>query len=125
LGLMNRALPDLSGVMLEDCFVLSWAQELDRLVFHLMASLHPGHPMHESPKPGEWACYKEATLSFEGVKAVEGLLAMPETRSTSDPDGTKDYGNIDVLLAIADGYKIAGDFGQVTVQAQKCTFLVA
>jgi hypothetical protein len=122
---MKRALPDLHCVMLEDCFVLGWSQRSDRLVFELEASLHPGHPMHETPKGDDWACYKRATLSFEGVKAVKGLLSVSEAKATTDPDGTKDYGNIDALSATTDGYEIAGGFGQVTVQAQKCIFLVA
>jgi len=117
-------LPDLRGVMLEDCWVLGWAEENGRLIFRLDASLHPPHPAYEKPRPGEWACYKSAVLTFEGVESITGLRAMADTPANTDPDGSKDYGNIDALSESEGGYAIAGDFGDVAVKARGCSFSI-
>jgi hypothetical protein len=55
------------GVTLTDTFVLDWKHEGDCLVFTVLASLWPGHPAYESPKPGEWTCYKRGRIVFKRV----------------------------------------------------------
>jgi hypothetical protein len=119
-----KQLPNLEGVLLEDCFVLSWHRAGDQLAFELDASLWPPHKDYEPPKQGEWTCYKPATLIFEGVESVSGLKSMSEANFTVDTDGSKDYGNIDGLSATASGFLIYGDFGEVTIGAKACHFLV-
>ena len=108
----------LDNVMLQDTWVLGWQQDGDRLVFTVEASLWPGHPSYEPPKPGEWTCYKRGRVAFDGVQAVQGLLDLREVPGHTDPDGSQDYGSIDVLGVIEGGYRIAGEFGDVVVRAK-------
>lgn len=107
----------LPGVILEDTWVLGWNQSGHSLRFDVEASLWPGHPNYESPKHGEWACYKHAELTFEGVTSVRGLRDVNSVPSTTDPDGSKDFGSIDALSEVEGGFLIVGDFGEVHVCA--------
>jgi len=107
----------LDHVMLEDSWVLGWRLESDRLVFAIEASLWPGHGSYESPKPGEWTCYKRGRLVFEGVRDVQGLLDLNGLSPHTDPDGTQDFGSIDLLALTEGGFRIIGKFGDVLVQA--------
>lgn len=109
---------ELTGVMVDDCFVLGWRHVENTLIFEIEASLWPGNPHYEEPKPGDWTCYKRSKLVFSGVREVSGLLPMHQVRTTTDPNGTKDYGTIDVLTEIPGGFKIIGEFGDVTVIAE-------
>ena len=105
------------GVMITDTFVLGWCREEDRLVFEVVASLWPGHPAYESPRPGEWTCYKKARLVFCEVCAVNGLPDPSAVAPTTDADGSQDFGSLSELAIEPGGYRIAGDFGMVHVQA--------
>jgi hypothetical protein len=105
------------NVMIQDTWVLAWRREADRLIFIIEASLWPGHPAYEPPNQGEWTCYKRGKLVFEGVRRIEGLLDQDHVASHTDPDGSRDYGSIDYLDTATDGFRIAGDFGDVAVQA--------
>ncbi len=105
------------GVLITDTFVLGWYREADRLVFDVEASLWPGHPAYEPPRPGEWACYKLARIVFDGVRVVEGLSDMERVKSHIDPDGSRDYGSFDELVAEPGGYHVAGEFGVVRILA--------
>ena len=49
---------------------------------------------------------------------------MADTPANTDPDGSKDYGNIDALSESEGGYAIAGDFGTVAVKAKGCSFSI-
>jgi hypothetical protein len=105
------------GVLTTDTFVISWRQEADRLVFVVDASLGPGHPNYEPPLPGEWSCYKPARLVFKGVRVVDGLPQMESSPHCTDADGSQDFGTLDELVAEPGGYRVAGDFGVVRIQA--------
>jgi len=105
------------GVLTTDTFVLGWRRDADRLVFALEASLWPGHPEYEPPLPGEWTCYKPAGLVFEGVRSVHGLPDMATAPRSTDADGSQDFGTLAELAVEPDGYRIAGDFGVVRIQA--------
>lgn len=105
------------GVLTTDTFVIGWHREVDRLVFTVEASLWPGHPDYEPPRPGEWACYKPARLVFDGVRAVDGLPDMAEAPQWVDPGGPPDYGTLDELAAVPGGFRVAGDFGVALVSA--------
>ena len=106
------------GVLLTDTFVLAWHQHGDDLVFEVYASLWPGHPEYEPPRPGEWTCYKRARLVFGGVSAVNGLPASTDAARYRDRDGGQDLGSLNELAAEPGGYRIVGDFGIVHVQAR-------
>jgi hypothetical protein len=105
------------GVMITDTFVLGWHREGDRLVFMLEASLWPGHPDYELPCPDEWTCYKPGRLVFEGVRSVEGLPDTASVPRSTDATGSQDFGTLAELVVEPGGYRIAGDFGLVKIQA--------
>ena len=88
------------------------------LIFDLDASLWPEHPNYEVPKPNEWTCYKRSQLVFSGVRSASGLLSVSEVRGYTHPDGSVDFGNIDSLSEIPNGFNIIGDFGDVIVIAE-------
>jgi hypothetical protein len=111
------------GVSLTDSCVLSWRQVDGSLIFEIEASLWPGHPRYAEPPKGDWTCYRLAILTFPQASLVEGLRAMAEAPSTTDPDGSVDYGTIDTLLRNEDGsYLLIGDFGEVTIHSGALTF---
>ena len=113
-----RDMPEFVGVDLEDSWILGWCHDIAgrRLTFDLEASLWPGHPAYDTPSPGEWTCYRVATLAFEEV-SVSGLLAMGQARSTVDPDGSRDYECLYGLRREGNVFRFEGDMGDVTVHA--------
>ena len=105
-------------ILLEDTFVLSWRQSSDSLSFSVLASLMQNHPQATPPASGEWACYQPGLIQFSGVSSVSGLLPQESVLPTRDADGSVDYGCIDELSLVQPGeYRIAGEFGVVTVAA--------
>ena len=114
------------NILLEDTFVLSWDQGADSLTFQVLASLLQSHPNASPPASGEWACYKPGVLRFSGVTSVHGLLPHSSVTPITDPDGSVDYGTIDSLALIGRGeYRIAGEFGVVTVAARELSLVLA
>jgi len=106
-------------ILLEDTFVFSWKQAPASLTFNVLASLLQSHPEASPPATGEWACYRPGVIQFSGVSSVVGLLPQDSVIPTKDPDGSVDYGCIDDLSLVGPGeYRIAGEFGQVTVLAR-------
>lgn len=104
-------------VILTDTWVLSWEEQPGRLVFSIEASLWPGHPNYEPPSPANWTCYKRARLIFGGVGEVLGLCDLTSVHGNIDADGSVDFGSIDELVRLPGGYRIAGEFGNVRMQA--------
>lgn len=107
------------GIDLNDSFVQSWKQgqtkEGEFILFKLLASIWPESPFYETPKPEEYTCYKPAVLHFRHCKSIVGLQPITSVRSTLDPDGTIDYGNIDALSVTENGYDVVGDFRRVSI----------
>ncbi len=114
------------NILLEDTFVLSWHQGTDSLTFHVLASLLQSHPDASPPAAGDWACYRPGILEFSGVSAIRGLLPQESVVSTTDPDGSVDFGTIDDLALVGPGeYRIVGEFGVVTVAAREVSLALA
>jgi hypothetical protein len=112
-------MPELAGVDLEDSWVLGWRYDAPagRLAIEVEASLWPGHPAYEPPSAGEHTCYRRATLAFEGVTSASGLRMQSEVPGHLDPDGTRDYGSVDALEGADGVFRLAGEMGEVTVEA--------
>ena len=114
------------NILLEDTFVLSWRQDNDSLRFEVLASLLQSHPDALPPADGEWACYRPGIIQFSGVSAIRGLLPQESVVPTTDPDGSVDYGTIDGLALVGPGeYRVAGEFGVVTVAAREVSLALA
>ncbi|QYK13512.1 hypothetical protein K0I63_03060 [Shewanella rhizosphaerae] len=110
------------GIDLNDSFVLDWCCEVNRLSFELEASIWPESEHYSKPAGNEYTCYKRATLRFVNVNDVQGLKLKELVRTTTDPDGTVDYGNIDVLNIEEGSFYLVGDFGSVNIQGGKLEF---
>ena len=106
------------NILLEDTFVLSWHQSSGSLSFSVLASLLQSHSEATPPTSGDWACYRPGLIQFSGASSVSGLLPQESVPPTRDADGSVDYGCIDELSLVQPGeYRIAGEFGVVTVSA--------
>jgi hypothetical protein len=109
--------PGLSGVYLEDSFVLAISELPHTLSFTLEAVLTPEHPSYHDPLPGERYCYADAALVFDNVTTIEWI-----TQSTNrfvDANGDEDLGNIDRLVSDGGSYLVNGDWGEVRVRCGK------
>lgn len=105
---------ELSGVYLEDSYVLAIHECDDRLIIDLDAVLTESHPSYEIPKDGDQYCYRRAQLSFSGVNSVE--WSRKRFTKFTDAAGEVDYGNIDSFLKDGDCYSLAGDWGSVRIR---------
>ena len=103
------------GIDLNDSFVLNWELKKSCLRFEIEASVWPVSEFYSEPKENEYTCYRASILLIKNIETVEGLKSMGSVRATTGLDGTKDYGNIDVLETNKDGYFIEGEFGSVKV----------
>ena len=112
------------GIDLNDSFVLSWVQEADLLRFELEASIWPDSVYYSKPEDDEYTCYRKATLMFRGVQSTVGLKPIDSVPSTTDPDGTVDFGNIETLSQTENGFQLSGDFGSVNIVGGELRFEV-
>jgi hypothetical protein len=112
-----REMAAFTGVDLEDSFIKGWQLSADSFVIELEASLWPEHPSYESPIKGNYTCYKPARLVFPSARQVSGLRPMSDVRATRDPNGSIDYGTIDVLTGSGARYRVVGEFGSVTLES--------
>lgn len=110
------------GVDLNDSFVLGWVQKADVLQFELEASIWPESDYYSRPERDEYTCYRKATLLFKDFQNIIGLKSIDSTPSTIDPDGTRDYGNIDALSQTKGGFHVSGDFGSVNIAGGELYF---
>jgi hypothetical protein len=112
--------PSLSGVFLEDSYVLGISESSEQVVFHLDAVLTLEHPAYHSPRPGEQYCYTKGSLVFPDVTGVVWLR-----RSSShytDAAGEKDLGNVDILRQDGDAFVAEGDWGAVRISGAQPRF---
>lgn len=112
------------GIDLTDSFVLGWRHEGQSVIFDLEASIWPESEHYLSPKPDEYTCYRRATLSFKNVFECTGLLPMSSAPNSTDATGEVDFGNIDSLQILSNGFSLEGDFGAVNIKGDKLEFEV-
>ena len=91
----NPEIGTLTGVYLEDSFVIEIAEESDTVKFKVDAVLAKNHPMYREPKHGEQYCYADGWLVFAGASRIDWVRRC-EQRFT-DAAGDEDRGNIDYL----------------------------
>ncbi len=112
------------GIDLNDSFVLSWQKVGDNLLIELEASIWPESKHYRSPNEDEYTCYRKATLEFVGFNELEGLIPVSCAASTTDIDGSVDFGNIDILIEEKGNFHLSGNFGEVTVFGGELNFAV-
>ena len=115
---------EFKGIDLFDSFVLNWSYKPTALELGLEVSIWPESQYYNKPKPDEFTCYRKAILRFENIGSISGLLEMENVKPSIDPDGSKDYGNIEHLFQDETGFDLHGDFGEVRISGGKLLFLV-
>lgn len=110
------------GIDLFDSFVLSWQVTGDSLIILLEASVWPASEHYSEPKSDEYTCYKNFNLEFRGTESISGLKDMSEVTPLEDPDGSKDYGNIEYLVKYANRFELHGEFGEVSIESGELRF---
>ncbi|WP_240221592.1 hypothetical protein [Rheinheimera hassiensis] len=111
-----------NGIDLNDSFVLDWSYENNCLYFELEASIWPESKYYAEPKPNEYTCYRKAILQFTNAVSVSGLKPKSAVMSSTDPDGTLDYGNIDTLQVVDGGFELTGNFGNIKISGGELRF---
>lgn len=117
-------LSEFKGIDLYDSFVLSWEHTSNKIVFNLEVSIWPQSTFYSKPEPNEHTCYRKASLSFTGIKEINGLLPIETVKPTIDPDGTSDYGTIEAFAQVINGYSITGEFGVVKILGGELEFII-
>jgi len=112
------------GIDLNDSFVLNWTCEDGQLSFDLEASIWPESKYYAAPKANEYTCYRKAKITITGIESIDGLSSMDSVIATTDPDGSKDYGNIEILTKTVNGFELVGDFGKVEINGGELRFEV-
>ena len=110
-----RQLEIFKGIDLNDSFVLDWNYENNCVRFELDTSIWPDSKYYVEPKPNEYTCYRKAILQFVNTVAVSGLKPKSAVMSSTDPDGSIDYGNIHTLQVVDGGFELTGDFGNIKI----------
>lgn len=85
-------IPSLQHIYLEDSYVLNIK---DACSYELEVVLCESHPLYTPPLEGQQYCYKKCTLTFPNPTS-SGLF-LTHASPCVNPDGSLDYGNIDVL----------------------------
>lgn len=105
--------PELSGLYLEDSYVLEIAESPTEIRFKLEAVLTRAHPAHHDPLPGEQHCYAHGNLIFPEVIRTNWIARS--FRQFPDATGSLDYGNIDSLTNNNGAFIAQGDWGRVRI----------
>lgn len=107
--------PSLSGLYLEDSYVLDIVETAAEIKFVLDAVLTPAHPLYHTPAAGEQYCYVGGELVFSGVLGIEWLERS--VQNYRDAAGAEDLGNIDSLTSSGGVYSVNGDWGSVRIRS--------
>ncbi|WP_432130473.1 hypothetical protein [Streptomyces tendae] len=114
---IQPSLPGFENVSLEDSYVLDIAVHPGVLTISLDLLLLPRHPRYRAPLPGERACFRLATVVFASVRSLY-WTGQSVVKAATDASGSVDYGSVDALIMLEDGYKILGDWGEIIVQSE-------
>ena len=109
---------ELGEIDLPDSYLLGWTITPNSVEFQLDVVLCKNHPKYTKPQPDEWACFHRGRLLFQGVQSLIGLSDQSIVSPFTDAAGEHDYGHIDALSRNGDRFRLAGDFGEVTLTAQ-------
>lgn len=111
---------DIDKIDLQKTFVLDWYITGSDFVIIVDACLLQVHPHYTFPQKDEIGSYRKAQFIFEGIESVSGLLEKSEISASLDPDGTKDYGEIETFAVNTCGeIGISGEFGDVLILCKK------
>ncbi|WP_157968698.1 hypothetical protein [Streptomyces geranii] len=111
-----RSFPGFENVSLEDSYVLDIVVRPGVLTLELDLLLLPGHLGYLPPLPGERACFRGARVVFSSVCDLH-WAGLGVIRPAVDASGSADFGSVDSLSSLDDGYKILGDWGEIILRS--------
>lgn len=119
---MTRPYSDLPGfqsLYLEDSFILDVLARPGSVVFEVELVLTGDHPDYRPPPPNEQHCYRRGRITFEGVTRLTWLSKniSPARGAT----GEIDYGGFDTFRVNGSTFVVAGEFGELNLEASGCT----
>jgi len=106
-------LPGFENIYLEDSYVLSINANTISIKILLEAVLTENHPLYTPALSGEQYCYRQMTVYFPHPQTYD--LVLNNISAIADPDGSVDYGNIDVFFMADDKYYLRGEWGELTI----------
>lgn len=113
-ALPYHELPGFDGYYFEDGWVRGLYASTLQLVIEIDAVLTGHHPHFGEPNPGEIYCYERVAVLFPNARHVEWIQPLT-LQPHRDPDGSVDYGNIDVFTRSGDVSHLRGEWGEVCV----------
>lgn len=102
-----RQLREFAGVDVSKSFVLSWRMEGETLLIDVDLHLLPEHPFYEKPRPAEKVCIRPAIIEFRYCDSVSTDIEK------------LGHGAIAELTAMDGIYTIKGEFGAITIDAER------
>jgi hypothetical protein len=108
-------LPGFEALYLEDSYVLDVRETGRAVIFVMDFVLTRQRQACQPPKPNEQYCYHRGQIEFVGPETVNWMRR--EFRPTTDPDGSVDYGNIEIFQNTGTVYQVAGEWGEVHIGA--------
>ncbi|MGW5123572.1 hypothetical protein ACWEQ7_05825 [Streptomyces sp. NPDC004069] len=108
--------PGFENVSLEDSYVLDIAIHPGSLTLQLDLLLLPSHPEYRTPLPEERACFRSAAVVFSRVRDLH-WTGQSAIKPAIDASGCADFGSVDSLTRLDDGYQILGDWGEINLRS--------
>ncbi|HUP69041.1 MAG TPA: hypothetical protein VM142_04410 [Acidimicrobiales bacterium] len=115
--MIYTSLPQLSGFLLEESYVLDIEARPSSVSFALDLVLTPEHPHYADPAPGEQHCFRRGHIEFLGVRRL--LWTAQGAPPARDASGEVDYGNIDSFNFSDLGYELEGSWGRMELQVDE------
>ena len=109
-----QAFPALTGIYLEDSWILDIVVGDRELQFRLEAVLTPDHADYTPPLPAEQHCYRAGVLTIRSSNPI--TLHSSGMAPATDATGERDYGHIDSFVRGAhDSWQLEGDWGSASI----------
>ena len=115
-------LPGFADVVLEESWVLAVRALPAEVRFDLEVVLTKGHPEYTSPKDGEVESYRRGSLRFVGVtRLLWEEQGLPPAIDAADAE---DYGHIDSMRHADGVFHLDGDWGRMSVTAERAEIVL-
>ncbi len=109
-------LPEFAGTYLEDSSFLGAVAAGGNLRLKCLFALTTDHADYASPKPGQQHCYREGSILLERPAIVDWRPGKPTI--TRDPDGTFDFGSIDLYRCGPSHFRFVTQWFEATIEAE-------
>ena len=115
----DEYLAEFGGAYLEDSFFLGAIAEGGNLRLKLLFALTTDHADYAPPKAGQQHCYREGSILLEQPAIVNWQPGKPKI--TRDPDGTFDFGSIELYRCGPSHFRFVTQWFDATLQVEYLT----